>query len=224
LKDLPSWSGSTTRLGRKAGKNNKVKQKRNRDHKRAVEGKMYLNLEYFYYKVYLALKQVYEFLIEPGEGVKPVIYWWKVVAAAVSAALVVGIIHNMIHLLSLRKRRLADFIESLTELAPRERTSQWEKIKSYLDSENSSDWRMAVLEADSIMEKILKKAGYRGESLGKMLKKIKPYQIESLSGLWEAHKIRNRIVHEGAEYALTKEEAQKALGFYEETLKELKYL
>ena len=45
-------------------------------------------------------------------------------------------------------------------------------------------------------------------------------QFESLNGLWEAHKIRNKLVHETG-YFLRPSEAQKALIFYEKALKEL---
>lgn len=101
---------------------------------------------------------------------------------------------------------------------------RWQEIKDRLDSQNSSDWKLAVIEADSLINDILKKAGKEGENLGERLKNIEPSDFDNLQNVWEAHKLRNRIAHEPADFKLEKFEAERAIRQFEEALKELKYI
>jgi len=56
--------------------------------------------------------------------------------------------------------------------------------------------------------------------MGDILMNIQPGQLTTLQGLWEAHKIRNRLVHD-INYFLRYTEAKRAVGLYEKTLREL---
>jgi hypothetical protein len=63
-------------------------------------------------------------------------------------------------------------------------------------------------------------SGFRGGSLGDKLKKLTTAEISNLDEVWEAHKLRNRIVHE-LDFKLNREIAEKALGIYQRTFEEL---
>lgn len=102
--------------------------------------------------------------------------------------------------------------------------TKWQGIKSKLDSQNPSDWKLAIIEADSLIDDILKKAGKEGENLGERLKNIEPSDFDNLQNVWEAHKLRNKIAHEPADFKLEKFEAERAIRQFEEALKELKYI
>ena len=56
--------------------------------------------------------------------------------------------------------------------------------------------------------------------MAERLRRINPHQLTSLDELWEAHKIRNDIVHTPG-YIVTPELAKKVLRNYERVLKEL---
>lgn len=98
--------------------------------------------------------------------------------------------------------------------------SRWEEIQKHLNSIKEAEWKFAVIEADSLVDYILKSAGYPGDTMGDRLKNIDKSQIVTLDGLWEAHKIRNRLAHDPS-YFLRYGEAKRAVQLYEKTLKEL---
>lgn len=84
----------------------------------------------------------------------------------------------------------------------------------HLDSLNPNDWKLAIIEADIILDDVLKQHGYPGASLGERLKSISPQQLGSLQDAWEAHKVRNRIAHDGADFVLTKRLADETIARY----------
>src|SRR3989338_1066955 len=101
--------------------------------------------------------------------------------------------------------------------------SRWEEIQKHLNSSKEAEGKFAVIEADSLVDYILKSAGYPGDTMGNRLKNIDKTQIVTLDGLWEAHKIRNRLAHD-VSYFLRYGEAKRAVQLYEKTLKELNAL
>jgi hypothetical protein len=184
----------------------------------------YLNLEYFYYKIYEFFAGSYNFIVANKSGFLSALYWVKIFAFSLSAFFVLGIVYSFLKLLKLRKKQIAEFAKSVIESPPEERSSRWDKIKKYMESNNPLDWKWAVLEADNLLEDIIKKIGYKGETFGERLAKIKPAQFKNLDNVWQAHKVRNRIAHESADFKLTKEEAERVLGLYEKALEELEYI
>lgn len=101
--------------------------------------------------------------------------------------------------------------------------SKWDEIQRHLNSTKEAEWKFAVIEADSLVDYILKSSGYPGDAMGDRLKNIDKSQIVTLDGLWEAHKIRNRLAHDPS-YFLRYGEAKRAVKLYEQTLKELQAL
>ena len=99
----------------------------------------------------------------------------------------------------------------------------WERVLGHLDSPREADWKLAVMEADKLAENALAGAGYPGGGLGERLMNIAPGQLVSLDGLWWAHKVRNRIAHQ-MDYFLRYTEARQAIGYYEQTLNELRVI
>ncbi len=96
----------------------------------------------------------------------------------------------------------------------------WESILKKMEQENETAWESAIIEADKMVDDLLKKIGYKGESMADRLKQVTPTQIVNVGGLWEAHKIRNRIVHDPG-FRLTYTQAKDILKAYERTLEDL---
>ncbi|HAI74101.1 MAG TPA: hypothetical protein DCS28_00055 [Candidatus Moranbacteria bacterium] len=96
--------------------------------------------------------------------------------------------------------------------------AKWEKVQAKLKSNNESDYKVAIIEADNIIDDLIKRMKYAGENFGERLNNITPGQIENIEDLKKAHEIRNRIIHDES-FILTKEEAEKTLGYFEEFLK-----
>lgn len=98
--------------------------------------------------------------------------------------------------------------------------SKWEEICRHIDSSKESDWKLAIIEADNLVDNLLKSAGYQGETMGDRLTNIERGQLPGLEGLWEAHKVRNKLVHD-MNYFLRYAEAKRAIQNYENVLREL---
>lgn len=98
--------------------------------------------------------------------------------------------------------------------------SKWEEIMRHMGSDREAEWKFAIIEADKFVDDLLKSAGYAGDTMGERLMNIPKGQFLSLEGLWEAHKIRNKLAHD-VNYFLRYAEARRAIQFYENTLKEL---
>ncbi len=100
------------------------------------------------------------------------------------------------------------------------KSSRLEDVLLHSTSSNPNDWKLAIIEADIILDDILKQKGYAGNSLGERLKSISPNQLASLQDAWEAHKVRNRIAHEGSDFILTQRIAQETVTKYQRVFAE----
>lgn len=104
------------------------------------------------------------------------------------------------------------------------RSDRWEIVLHHLNSENSSEWRLAVIEADTFLEEALRRMGYSGTTLGDILKKIDRSVLISINEAWEAHKVRNMIAHKGSSFAFSRHEAKRVISLYEKVFRELELL
>lgn len=96
----------------------------------------------------------------------------------------------------------------------------WFGILQRVQKDTPQDLAFAIIEADKLIDAILKSNGFSGETMAERMKRINPQQLTSIEHLWEAHKIRNDIVHTPG-YVVTHELAKKVLRDYEKVLKEL---
>jgi hypothetical protein len=94
------------------------------------------------------------------------------------------------------------------------KNSRMDDVFAHIESENPNDWKLAIIEADIILDDLLKERGFIGNTLGERLKSISPSQLATLNDAWEAHKIRNHIAHEGADFVLTYRLAQDTINRY----------
>ena len=96
----------------------------------------------------------------------------------------------------------------------------WAKITARLETDLESEWKLAVIEADSILNDILMKMGFGGETLGERLDRLTAVTLPNLQQIREAHKIRNNIVHD-PDYRVSSDEAKRVVGIYEQALRDL---
>jgi hypothetical protein len=112
---------------------------------------------------------------------------------------------------------------ALPEEAAGASDNRWQEIKSHVNSFKESEWKFAVIEADKLVDDVLKSAGFAGESMGERLMIIKPDQLINLQYLWDAHKLRNLLVHD-VNYQMTHRQAIWAIEAFESVLRELEAL
>ena len=101
---------------------------------------------------------------------------------------------------------------------------KWQRVISNVNSPNPNDWRMAIVEADIILDEILKLAGYPGDSLGERLKAVDVGDMQNLDAAWEAHKVRNLVAHQGSNYQLSDREAKRVIDLYKKVFEEYYYI
>ena len=101
--------------------------------------------------------------------------------------------------------------------------NRWQEIRKHVESFIVAEWKLAVIEGDKFVDDVLKTAGFAGESMGERLMLIKPDQIINLQYLWDAHKLRNLLVHD-PDFNLTHQQATFAINAFESVLRELSAL
>lgn len=98
--------------------------------------------------------------------------------------------------------------------------SRLTQVLEHSDSEHPNDWKLAIIEADIVLDEILKERGYVGESLGERLRSISSGQLNTLDDAWEAHKVRNKIAHGGTDFVLTKRLSDETIARYRRVFNE----
>lgn len=122
----------------------------------------------------------------------------------------------------LRWRFWQDLVEFFTfrSYAVKKFEKQWQNLMKRLELTSEAEWKLAVIDAESMLDETFQRMNVSGESFGERLKQIKTEQIKNLEDVWEAHKIRNNIVHD-PDYRLDLSQAKKVLETYEKALREL---
>jgi hypothetical protein len=182
----------------------------------------YLNLEYLFDQFFALLKKLFELILY----LFTLLSEFRIISIIISILFAIGIGVITYKLIILRRRRkIATLMDFITEEGePKARSMKWEEIKEKINSQNPSDWKMSILEADSILDDIFRKMGFKGDGLGERLKSVEPSDFDNLQKVWDAHKIRNKIAHEGDKFELTQPDAKSAIEGYEKALKELRYI
>ena len=136
---------------------------------------------------------------------------------------IAGIVYVFFRLADLRKNRIKSIISSVASPETEDQTDRrWRRIVALSNSHNPSDWKIAIIEADTILNDIVGRMGYGGSTLGEKLKNIEKSDFNTLDDAWEAHKFRNRIAHQKED--MPRREVRKILLLYEKVFKEFDYI
>ncbi len=122
------------------------------------------------------------------------------------------------------KHAIAEYAERHNEATAGTKNERWEHITDLVNSVNTSDWRLAIIEADTVLEGLLEARDIPGTGIGEKLKSISPGDLGSMQAAWEAHLVRNRIAHEGMQFDLSQRDARRTIQLYEVVFRELGFL
>jgi len=184
----------------------------------------FLNLEFFFNQILVFAQHIYSAILGDSGGA----YLYQFLLTALSVLSIVFItmtIYAVVRIREIRKAENEKF--HFAEPAPHdggEKRERWEVVQEHINSDRPADWRLAIIEADTILEEMVKKMGYEGESLGERLKAVEPSDFTNIQSAWEAHKVRNQIAHEGVGFELTQREARRVVGLYEQVFSEFEYI
>ncbi len=102
----------------------------------------------------------------------------------------------------------------------KKKNTRRDDIAKHIASDNPNDWRIAIVEADIILEELLEQRGFAGNTTGDRLRNANPAMFKTLQDAWDAHRVRNKIAHEGAGFDLSQRVAQQAILQYERVFEE----
>ncbi|MEK7567734.1 MAG: hypothetical protein AAB513_02325 [Patescibacteria group bacterium] len=102
---------------------------------------------------------------------------------------------------------------------------KWQQVQAHATSESANEWRLAILEADIMLDKLVyDQFDDLGDTLGERLKKVDRSDFQTIDKAWEAHRIRNSIAHEGSNFELSEREMRHVLKLYEDVFNEFQYI
>lgn len=210
-----------------------------------VPNPVFLNLEYIFFLIYRAINKFFNFLFgsnitDPNAG-SEFFQGLKTFATILVIILITIILYCLVRIYELKqedkpkKPKAVVGVKTNTEAesavgdrfvdsSSQKVNETWNSIRAKLLSDNPSDWRLAIIEADIYLDKVLDQKGFYGDTLGDKLKQITPEKLPSVQIAWEAHKVRNRIAHDGADYVLTQPEARRTLSYFEITFRDLEVI
>ena len=150
-------------------------------------------------------------------------FYLQLFSFAISVAFLMGIILLMMRIIERTKKTRKDSALRRIKLE-KTKSKRWDIVEGYISSSNPAEWKLAIMEADSMLEELVKKLGYPGSTLGEMMKQIKPADFVTINDAWEAHKVRNYIAHQGSTFILTKHQANRAIKLYEKVFNEFEFI
>lgn len=178
----------------------------------------YLNLEYLF-------GLFYRLLVWIGSLFTGEFFWLRLFLTIMIILLFAVIFYTLIRLREIDQKEAKELKEIIVQ-DPEVATSnpRWDIVKNHIESTNPAEWRMAIIEADLILDELVMRMGYKGETLGERLKVIERSDFTTLQNAWDAHKIRNQIAHEGSAFTIDQKEAEHTVALYETVFREFKYI
>ena len=93
----------------------------------------------------------------------------------------------------------------------------WNKIESRLKTDSPSQYKLAILEADRLIDEVMVKMGYAGKNMAERLDELEKENVDNAGDLRKSHLIRNKIIQE-SDFVLIKQDAQEAIEPYRKFL------
>lgn len=199
----------------------------------------YVNLDYVFYQVFRIVRGFVAFILSffginissnsrLGSDATSLgqswLSWYKLIASIFSVLAIALIIYCLVRLWEIKreaKEKEKELEVRIIEEETYTHNLKWATVLEHANSENPTDWRLAILEADTMLDNASQRLPVRGETLGERLKNMDKGDLRSLDSAWEAHKVRNHIAHDGLEFEITKRETGRIIGLFEEALREM---
>ncbi len=153
---------------------------------------------------------------------KGIIATVMIIGSIIVFILLGGIVYVTIRTNQIRAAEAKRIRDAVPKAMSPKRNERWEKINEHASSENPNDWRLAIIEADVLLDELVVRIGYQGATLGERLKQAVRGDFKSVDKAWEAHKVRNKIAHEGSDFILTQRETKRIIDLYASVFDEFK--
>lgn len=181
-------------------------------------------LDWFFLKIYNLFTSGVT-IHGPGQGFKNTIIF---LLSLIGIFFLGIVIYSVIRLKERRKMEHEEYHKKIHAAGQvhydEKETKEWDAVLKHIESDNPGDWRVAIIEADKMLDSLTKELDLVGEDLGERLKNASVHHFKNINNAWEAHKVRNRIAHEGLSYDLSYREAKKTIELYESVFKDANFI
>jgi hypothetical protein len=186
----------------------------------------YLSLDYLFSRIYNFIINFFSFL--RGVNLNEFIGTLKMISAFFVVILLVILFYTWMRLYEMKKEmeektKEKELVKKQEEENPI-KNSQWLHICDLFDSPKQSDWRLAIIESNTILEKLVAPMKIKGDTTGEKLKNVEPSDFRTAKFAREANYIRNRIAHDGLDFKLDQKEAYRVKGLYQSVFEEFNIL
>lgn len=154
-----------------------------------------------------------------------IIFFLKVLIIILSLISLFGVIYFLLKTEWFERRFLLDLTEffNFKSYGLPKASKKWKKIVKRLEQGTESEAKLAIIEADDLLNETLEKMGYSGESLEEKLEQLKKTILPNLDEVFEIQKIKSDIVHDPS-FQLSFDQAKRILEIYERALANLEAL
>lgn len=159
------------------------------------------------------------------ESIQNVLIPLKILSVAVALAMAGFMVFVIMRTQWVRFRILFDLSEFFTfrPYGVKRVTKLWVKLTERLSLANEAEYKLAVIEADRMLEETLDRLNIPGQNLQERLAATTTAVVPNMKEVEEATQVRNNVVHD-PDYRLSLADARRALAAYEETFKHLDLL
>lgn len=95
---------------------------------------------------------------------------------------------------------------------------KWDEVQGLCKSKNT--WPLAIINGDKLLDEALKKRHFKGKTMGERLVAAQ-HDLSNNDGVWHAHKLRNKLVHDDDIPTLKKNQVINILIDLRQALKDL---
>jgi len=146
----------------------------------------------------------------------------KIVFIAAGFFFLIFIIYFMMNSSWLQYKFLEDVTEffSWQAYGQRQMQKQWNRIKRRTETGAEADYKLAIIDADDLLQEVLDSRGFEGDTFEEIVKSAGKLMEPVLEDILKAHEARNSIVY-NPDFKITAEQVKKILEVYEVASKDI---
>jgi len=185
----------------------------------------YLNVEYFFGKIVEFSRTGIDFFKDPQTW-----HIFGLIVGFFAIFFIAVIIYSIVRMIEIRKAEKEEIDEKIKEALSKEKEKErnenprWKYILTLVESPNESDWRVAIIEADAMMEEVLRNSGLSGSTVSELLEAAKGNGYQSIQDAWDGHLVRNQIAHEGSDFPVSQVESRRVVKMFQNFFEELQVI
>ena len=148
------------------------------------------------------------------------IFWFHLSSLIFSALFIAGTIYSIVKSPYINIK-IEGYIDAfgIKTLSRRRARRVWRRVLERVNKGTATNFKLAILEADRLLDEILKLSGFYGETMDDRLKQATEKQIANLDDIKEAHHLATRIAND-PDWTMDRKTAIETLKVYEKLFEE----